>query len=65
MHRCASFGLKKYGTEGPKNRPVSFTSDLFGQLELKVVIFALWLDTNYGNLKEGNVVMKKFLLLQS
>ena len=65
MHRCASFGLEKYGTDGPKNRSVSFTPDLFGQLELKVVIFALWLDTNYGNLKEGNVEMKKFLLLQS
>ena len=65
MHRCASFGLKKYGTDGPKNRSVSFTSDLFGQLELKVVIFALWLYTNYGNLKEGNVEMKKFLPLQS
>ena len=40
MHRCASFGLKKYGTDGPKHQSVSFKSDSLGQL-FKVVIFAL------------------------
>jgi len=41
VHRCASFGLEKYGTDSLKHQSVSYTSDLLGQLKLKVVIFAL------------------------